>query len=78
MITINYTVTSCSADDFSAEAEIAGRTVSVKVPGLVIEMSSADGSMGHTYRFVPEDLEAAEAAFAVGTSVTVTLAPEGA
>ncbi len=75
MITIDYTVTSCTTDEFTVEAEVAGKPAQAKISGLVVEMSSADGAMGHTYRFVPDDLAAAQEAFAVGSTVTATLVP---
>lgn len=71
---IKYVVHSCNRDEFAATATVNGRELAVKIPGLVIEMTSEDGSMGHTFRVVPDDLEAVEAEFAVGADITVTLA----
>ena len=66
---IRYTVTSSTEDEVSVEATVAGQTVIAKVPGLVVEMTSEDGGMGHTYRFRPngpEEMAAAQAKYAVG------------
>ena len=73
---LNYTVVSATAEDFTVTAQVAGQDVQAKVPGLVVEMLSVDGSMGHTFRYMPEDVAAELAKFPVGASVTVTLTPD--
>lgn len=75
MIELNYVVTSSQSDVFAVQAIVGGVERTVTVPGVVLEMQSEDASMGHTYRFVPEDVAAALAAFPVGTSVLVSLTP---
>ena len=71
---ITYTVTSCVEDEVVVKAIVAGQEVDAKITGLVVEVTSADGGMGHTYRFTPSDMEAAKAMFAVGETVTATFA----
>lgn len=81
MVRINYVVHSVEVQDFAVDAVVAGRTVPAKVSGLVIELTSDDASMGHTYRFIPDDGEgepgsgitAALAEFAVGNVVAAEL-----
>ena len=72
---INYTVHSCSEDEFSVAATVAGREVVAKVPGLIVELTSEDGSMSHTFRFTPDDMAAAKNDYAVGNVVVATFTP---
>lgn len=51
MLSIGYRVTSVTRDKGTVEAVVAGRTVMAEVPVLCVECVSADGGMGHTYRF---------------------------
>lgn len=69
---IIYTVASCSEDPVDVIATVNGREVSAKVMGLVVELVSEDESMGHTFRFTPEDMTAAKDMFAVGETITLT------
>ena len=69
---INYTVHSCVEDEVSVAATVAGREVMAKVPGLIVELTSDDGSMGHTFRFTPDDMAAAKSLFNVGDVVVAT------
>lgn len=73
---IRYTVASCQQADFAIQADVLGATRTVMVPGLVLEMVSTDGGMGHTFRVMPTDLTSALAQFPVGKGVTVTLTPD--
>lgn len=69
---VRYTVAGCNVDEFSVEATVAGQTVQAKVPGLVVELVSEDGSMCHMLRVRPTDMAAAEKLFAVGNGVVAT------
>lgn len=70
---IKYIVTSCSEDPIDVLATVPGLgEVEVKVNGLVVELTSECGKMGHTYRFVPTDMADAKAKFAVGAAVVAT------
>lgn len=69
-----YTVHSAHVTEFPVKAIVGGKEIEAKVPGVVIELVSDDGSMGHTFRYIPEDASDLEG-FAVGTPVTVTLEP---
>ncbi len=70
---INYTVTSCSEDTIDVIATVAGLgEVTAKIAGLVVEVTSEDGSMGHTFRFTPTDMADAKEKFAVGAAVVAT------
>lgn len=55
---LRFTVASCAAGEFPATAEVAGRPVEVKVPGLIVELVSADGSMSQTLRLTDADADA--------------------
>lgn len=72
-VILKYKVANATAQNFPAKASVGGREMAVEVPGIVVEAVSDDESMGHTFRFVPEDLEAALAAFAPGADLTVSL-----
>jgi hypothetical protein len=75
MIKLNYTVHSVTTDQFEVDAIVAGTPRKVSVPGLVIEAVSQDGSMGHSFRFIPDDSAAAIAAFVVGSAIVVSIEP---
>ncbi len=47
---VRYTVASCVDGEFVVVADVAGTPTEVKVPGLIVELISEDGSMGHTLR----------------------------
>lgn len=51
MAKIAYRVASVSKDEAPVIAQVAGQNVEAKVPCLTVEMVSADGGMGHTFRF---------------------------
>lgn len=71
MIKVAYSVHSCAEYPADVTATLGdGRTVQAIVPGLVVELVSADGAMSHQLRFIPDDMEAAKAEFAVGNSAT--------
>lgn len=72
---LKYVVASAHEAKFDVEAEVAGKKMMASVPGVVIELVSEDGAMGHTFRFVPDGIAATLEAFAVGTKVTMTLIP---
>lgn len=69
---ISYTVHSCVREGFPAMAKIGDREVEVIVPGLVVELVSDIGNMGHTFRYLPENIEKAEAMFAIGAKIKGT------
>jgi hypothetical protein len=69
---IVYTITSCTEDEVPVKAIVAGKTVDAKMAGLVVEATSSCGGMGHTFRFTPDDMEAAKVMFAVGAEVVST------
>ena len=69
---IKYIVHSCSETDVAVKATVAGREVMATIPGLVVELTSDDESMGHTYRFTPDDLDEAKALFTIGAQITIT------
>jgi len=75
MVELNYVVTSSQSDVFAVTAVVGGVEREVTIPGVVIEMLSEDGSMGHTYRFVPEDVAGTLAEFPVGAAVRLSLTP---
>lgn len=64
-----FTVHSAEAQSFEAEVEFAGKKVRAPVPGLIVELVSEDGMNCPTLRFIPDDMEAAKALFAVGSVV---------
>jgi hypothetical protein len=69
---IKYTVSSCTENEVAVKATVAGREVEAKIPGLVVELMSEDGGMGHTYRLTPDDFEAAKDFFTIGEDVILT------
>lgn len=71
-VQIKYTVHSCSRAAIEHEVEINGATMTATVPGLIVELVSEDGSMTHTLRLLPNDIEHAESEFAVGNTVQGT------
>lgn len=72
---ITYIVQTCDIQEVTVKASVNGKEVDAKVPGLVVQMVSEDGSMGHTFRFMPDDLEAAKAEFPIGSKMTASFAP---
>lgn len=67
---ISYSVHSAAVQPFDTVATLAdGRKVSATVQGVVVELVSADGTMTHTLKFIPDDLDAALAAFPVGGTI---------
>jgi hypothetical protein len=72
---ITYTVHSCVEEQIDVIATVAGREVAAKITGLVVEVVSDEGNMGHTLRLTPTDLDAAKALFAVGNKVKSTFTP---
>jgi hypothetical protein len=71
-IDLRFTVHSVGPGRFPARATVAGREVDVEVPGVIVELVSADGSMSQTLRLLPEDPEVAAEIFAVGEEVVAT------
>lgn len=67
---IDYTIANVSEEAVAVKVMLGTREVEALVPGLTVEAVS--GSMGHTFRFTPEDMDAARALFAVGKKVTAT------
>ena len=68
-----YSVHSVHETDAALNVKLAdGRTVEGRVPSLVVELVSACGGMGHTFRLQPEDMAEAKAQFVVGSEVTLT------
>ena len=65
-----FTVHSVAPCKVAVAAKTAdGRDVVAKVPGLVVEVVSADESHGHTHRFAPataDDMAALKALFVPG------------
>lgn len=74
---IVYTVHSSSPSKVAVEVPYNGMTVEALVDGLVVELVSTDGTMGHTLRLIPEDLAAAQELFAVGAVVKGTYTAGG-
>lgn len=48
---IRYVVHSISAASFPVKAIVAGEEIEAQIPGVVAELVSEDGSMGHTFKF---------------------------
>ena len=69
---LKYTVSSCSEDPVEVMATVMGQEMPVKVMGLVVELISECGGMGHTYRLMPTDMADAKEKFAVGAEVILT------
>lgn len=72
---IKYTVSSCTQDEVTVKAIVAGQEVDAKIPGLVVEATSVDGGMGHTFRLTPIDMTEAMAMFTTGAEITLTFSP---
>lgn len=66
---ITYTVYSVVQEDVPMVVDINGNPTTVRVPGLTVELVSAE--QGHTYRMVPPDMEAALALFTQGATINV-------
>ncbi len=75
---IKYKVHGATQDEFSVVAEVMGNPTTVKVPGVIVELDSLDGSMCHTFRFMTNDVAAVLADYPVGREVTVTITPSEA
>ncbi len=73
---IKYTVVSCVEDSFDMTVEVNGSPMAVKAPGIVLELMSLDGSMGHTFRFAGANAAEVLAAYPLGHGVTVTVTPD--
>ena len=71
---IEYTVHSAHVSKVEVELPFNGKSVKALVDGLVVELVSTDEVMGHTLRFVPDDMADAQQLFAVGNTVTATFA----
>jgi hypothetical protein len=69
---IKYTVHSCNQEDVTVKAMVAGREVDAKITGLVVELVSDCGQMGHTFRLQPADLTEAAKFFAVGEEIVLS------
>lgn len=69
-VQLRLTVHSSAPGEFPARATVAGREIDVKVPGHVVELVSADGSMSQTLRLTDDQFDAE--VFAVGEEVAVT------
>lgn len=67
-----FVVHSMVEDDVAMRVPLNGVMTDVKVPGLVVELVGPNESMCHTHRFVPADMDAAKALFAVGAEVVVS------
>lgn len=52
---IRYTVASVVPDQIAVKAIVGGKEIDAKIPGVVAEMVSDDGSMGHTFRFADSE-----------------------
>lgn len=69
---LRYTVHSSNPEEFTVKATVAGREVDAKIQGLVVELTSEDGGMGHTYKFGPENIAKAQELFAPGAAIDVS------
>lgn len=79
-IKVKYRVHSAKREDVDTVADLGGRKVPAKVPGLVVELvrENAAGAWAHTYRFVPDDDEQMREAletFKPGAKVMVPFEP---
>lgn len=50
MASLNYVVTASMVENVSVEAIVGGVLTTAIVPRLVVEATSSDASMGHTFR----------------------------
>lgn len=69
---INYTVHSVEKADIETFANVNGSSMLVKVPGLVVELVSDSGDMGHTFRILPSSMDEALALYQVGAHIVST------
>ncbi len=70
---ITYTVHSAARQDFQTNVTLAsGQNVIAAVGGVVIELVSADETMTHTLKLIPENIDATLSEFVVGTQVVAT------
>lgn len=69
---IKYTVHSCVEDEAMVKAMVDGAEVPAKIKCLVIEATSSDDSMGHTFRL--RDGKAED--YPVGAKFTAKFVPD--
>lgn len=67
-----YTVHSCAEEAIQVTAQYNGQDIVASVPGLIVELVSEDGGKAQTESYIPVDIEADKALFAVGNPITVT------
>lgn len=71
---LKFKVHGVSTQLVDAVADIEGEKTAVKVPALVVELVSADGTMHPTLRF-RKDLDQARKDFVPGAEFVMTLTP---
>ncbi|HEY3694184.1 hypothetical protein [Phenylobacterium sp.] len=77
MLTRLYTVHSCNQEAVQCVAIVNGKPTEVTVSGLTVELVADDGGKSQTESYIPDDLAADLAIFAVGAKIVVTYsAPE--
>lgn len=76
MIDVPYKVAGATISEFEVEAKVGDAIVPAKVPGVIIELVSDCGSMGHTFKIMTADPAATLAEFEVGRGVIVNLTPQ--
>lgn len=69
---IKYIVHSVSEANYQATADVGGVPTDVLVPGLVVELITADGTMNRTIRIPPANMEEAMALYVVGSMIITT------
>lgn len=67
---VSYTVHSANECPVQLVVDINGVPTQVSAPGLSVEL--VNDRNGHTFSFLPEDMDAALELFAPGASVNVT------
>jgi hypothetical protein len=70
-----YTVHSCAPTPVTATVTRNGKEMQVTIPGLVVELVPDDGTATMTLRFIPDDMEAALALYAVDAHLHATFSP---
>lgn len=73
---MRFEVHSCTEEPINVTADFNGQPITAQVPGLTVELVSDDGRMSQTLRFIPADIEADKARFAVGGVVVATYEKE--
>lgn len=73
---LRYVVHSASPTEIPAKAAYAGRSVDIKVPGLLVELTPEDGVGATLTPPIVEPTEAELAAYVPGAIVTITLTVE--